>query len=219
MTAADSAAGSNIRDSLASQGRRTKSRTRQFAFHPNGYGLECKGGGEETIAYEKIEVVPVITVTSTCTNNEDNREFHTWRAWGSRVRKKQLDNVMGPKDLRSTTWYLNRARFRTWDHFLAITKVEGRDFKTKRRVKGWVGWAPVSEVEKAKFHDLVLCLRSDHNEDDPRGTDERDGLVHDRLVRAAAEIKKLPRPHQGTGTNIVCLKSLTQNCPEGTTRI
>ena len=47
------------------------------------------------------------TVTSTWTNSEDTREFHTWRAWGSRVRKKQLDYVMGPKDIRSTTWYLN----------------------------------------------------------------------------------------------------------------
>ena len=71
------------------------------------------------------------TVTSTWTNNENHREFHTWRAWGSRARKKQLDFFMGPKDIRSTTWYLNSVRFRTWDHFPVITKIEGRELKTK----------------------------------------------------------------------------------------
>ena len=50
----------------------------------------------------KIEVVSIIedfhcTVTSTWTNNEDNREFHTWWAWGSGVRKIPLDYIMGPK--------------------------------------------------------------------------------------------------------------------------
>ena len=95
-------------------------------------------------------------VTSTWTENEDNREFYTWRAWGSRIRKKQLDFFTGPEDVRSTTGYLNRVRFRTWDHFPVITKVEGREFKTMRRVKGWAGWAPVSEAEKAKFQELVL---------------------------------------------------------------
>ena len=50
---------------------------------------------------------------------------------GSRARKKQLDHVMGPKDIRSTTWYLNRVRFRTWDHFPVITIIEGRELETK----------------------------------------------------------------------------------------
>ena len=40
--------------------------------------------------------------------------------------KKQIDCIMGPKDIRSTTWYLNRVRFGTWDHFPVVTKVEGR---------------------------------------------------------------------------------------------
>ena len=30
--------------------------------------------------------------------------------------EKQLDHIMGPKDIRSTTWYLNKVRVRTWDH-------------------------------------------------------------------------------------------------------
>ena len=59
-------------------------------------------------------------VTSIWTNNEDNREFHT-------------------KGVRSATWYLNRVRLRTWDFFPVFTKIEGRELKTKRRIKGWAG--------------------------------------------------------------------------------
>ena len=72
---------------------------------------------------------------------------------------------------------------------MMITKVEGREFKTKRRVKGWVGWAPVSEAEKAKFQELVLRPRCDRGESDPRDIEEGDGLVllHDKLVATAAE--------------------------------
>ena len=96
------------------------------------YGPECKGCDEDTIAHEKIRWLQLLkdfdcTVTSTWTNNEDNREFHTWRAWGSRVCKKQLDYIMGTKDICSTTWYLNKARLRTWDHFFVTTKIEGRE--------------------------------------------------------------------------------------------
>ena len=76
-------------------------------------GLSAKEAVRIPLLLRKIEVVPTIarlncTVTKTWTNNEDNREFHTWRAWGSRVRRKQLDYIMGPKDIRSTTWYLNQ---------------------------------------------------------------------------------------------------------------
>ena len=52
-----------------------------------------------------------------------------------------------------------------------ITKIEGRELKTKTRVKGWAGWAPVSEAEKAKLQELVLCPRSGHGEAAPRETD------------------------------------------------
>ena len=33
-----------------------------------------------------------------------------------RIRKQQIDCVMGPRDLQSTTWNLNKTRMRTWDH-------------------------------------------------------------------------------------------------------
>ena len=157
-------------------------------------GPECRGGGEDTIACEKLRKFQILqdfncTVTSTWTNNDDNREFHTWLAWRSRVCKKQLDCAMGPKDIRSTTWYLNRVRFRTWDHFLVIIKIEGRELKTKRRDKGWARWAFVSEAEKAKFQEIVLCPRSDHHESSSGRAGEEDGLavLHDRLVEAVAE--------------------------------
>ena len=45
--------------------------------------------------------------------------------------KKQLDYIMGPKDIRSTTWYLNQVKLRTWDHFPVVTRIEGRELKTK----------------------------------------------------------------------------------------
>ena len=98
---------------------------------------------------------------------------------------------MGPKDIRSTIWHLIRARFRTWVHFPVITKIEGREFKTKRPVYGWAGWAPVFDVEKATFQELVLCPRSDHGEPAVRDAEEGEGLalLHDRLVGAAAVIK------------------------------
>ena len=84
----------------------------------------------------------------------------------------QLDEILGPRNLRSETWYLNQVRIRTWDHFLVITKVEGNELKTKKCVKGWAGWTPVSEAEKVKFQDLVLCPRRDHVEAAPRETEE-----------------------------------------------
>ena len=67
---------------------------------------------------------------------------------GSRVCKKKIDYIMGPKGLSSTTWYLNKVRLRTWDHFSVITKIEGRVLRTKKGVKGWAGWAPKSETEE-----------------------------------------------------------------------
>ena len=72
-----------------------------------------------------------------------------------------------------------------------VTRVDGRDIRTKRGVKGWAGWTPVSEEEKDRFQELVLHLLEDHNTASPGGNDEVDGLhlLHDRLVNAAAENK------------------------------
>ena len=83
---------------------------------------------------------------------------------------------MRPKDRRSAFWYLNRVRFRAWDHFPVMSKIEGREFKTKKRMKGWAGWAPVSESEKAKFQELVLRPSSDRDVSVPCGIEEGDGL-------------------------------------------
>ena len=50
------------------------------------YGSDCKGGGEDAITHEKMRWLQLLkdidcTLTSTWTINEDNCEFHTWRAW------------------------------------------------------------------------------------------------------------------------------------------
>ena len=91
------------------------------------YAPECKGGGEDVITYGKMRLLQLLkeflcTVTSTWTNNDDKCEHRTWRAWGSRVRRKQFHCVMGPRDLRSTTWFLDYVRLRIWDRFLVVVK-------------------------------------------------------------------------------------------------
>ena len=126
------------------------------------YGPDCKGGGENVITYDKMRWLQLLkefncTVTSTWTNNDDNCECHTWRACGSRVRKKQLDFHMGPRGLRSTTWYLNKFRLRTWDHFSVVVRIQGKEMRAKKGVRGWAAWIPRSEDEKSKFQELVLC--------------------------------------------------------------
>ena len=72
-----------------------------------------------------------------------------------------------------------------------ITRIEGCELKTQKHVKGWTGWTPVSEAEKAKFQELVLCPRSDYSETALRGAEDDEGfvLLHDWLVGAAAEVK------------------------------
>ena len=63
------------------------------------YGPACEGTVDDIIANEKklrwFQSLKDFncTVTSTWSNNEDRREFHTW-----------LDYTMGPEDLRSVTW-------------------------------------------------------------------------------------------------------------------
>ena len=156
------------------------------------YRPACEGTADDIIAHEKklrwfqLSKEFNCTVTSTWTNNEDSRDFHTWRAWGSRGRKKQLDYILGPRNLRSETWYLNQVRIRT-----LITRVEGQEIRTKKRVKRWAGWTPVSEGDVAKLQELVLHLRGARDEVALREAEDGERLVHlhDRLVTAAAEIK------------------------------
>ena len=61
-----------------------------------------------------------------------------------------------------------------------ITRVEGREIRTKKRVNGWAGWTPVSEGVAVKFQEFVLCKIEDG-----------EGLVllHERLAKATVEIK------------------------------
>ena len=76
-------------------------------------------------------------MTSTWTNTEDNPRVSTRGELGDHgPAKKQLDYTMGPRDIRSTAWYLNQVRLRTRDHFPVITRIEGRELKTKKCVKG-----------------------------------------------------------------------------------
>ena len=75
---------------------------------------------------------------------------------GSRVRKKQLDYSMGPPDLVSTTWHLNKTRIRTWVHFPVVVKIDRREMRVRKGKKG-AGWTPVSEDEERKFQELCLC--------------------------------------------------------------
>ena len=82
-----------------------------------------------------------------------------------------------------------------------VTRVEGQEIRTKKRVKGWVGWTPVSEGEMAKFQELVLRPRGARDEVALREAEDGEGLVHlhDRLVKAAVRDESYPRPRQGTG--------------------
>ena len=68
------------------------------------YGPECLGGGEDVITYEKklrwLQLLREFgcVVTSTWVEQGIPGECYTWRAWGSRLRRKQLDYIMGPRD-------------------------------------------------------------------------------------------------------------------------
>ena len=123
------------------------------------YGPECLGGGEDVTTYEKklwwLQLLREFdcTVTSTWVDAENLGECHTWRAWGSRVRKKHLDYFLEPR----TTWDLNKTRIRTWDHSAVVVKIEEREMRVRKRKKGWTGWTPVSVDEERKFKERCLC--------------------------------------------------------------
>ena len=121
------------------------------------YGHHCLGGGEDVVTYEKklrwLQLLREFgcVVTSTWIETENPGECFTWRALGSRVRKKQLDYIMGPRDVRASTWYLNKTRIRTWDHFPVVVKIQGKEVKMKKGKKSWTGWTPMSSTEEDKF--------------------------------------------------------------------
>ena len=64
---------------------------------------------------------------------------------------------MGPRDVIASTWYLNKTRIRTWDHFPVVVKVDGKEMRMRKGKKSWAGWTPVSDVEEKKFQELSLC--------------------------------------------------------------
>ena len=105
------------------------------------YGPECLGGGEDVTTYEKkmrrLQLLREFgcVVTSTWVEKGNPDECYTWRAWGSRVRRKQLDYILGPRDVISSTWYLNKVRIRTWDHFPVVVKIEGKEDENEEREK------------------------------------------------------------------------------------
>ena len=100
------------------------------------------------------------------------------------------------------TWYLNKVRLRTWDHFPVVVKIEGRDLRAKKGAKGWAGWIPNSEVEKCRFQELVLCS-GDGRVGTPK--DEDGGLValQERLEEAAT----------GQGYHDGCAEQEPVHCP------
>ena len=66
----------------------------------------------------------------------DPGECHTWRAWGSHIRKKQTDQIIGPRDLQSTTRHVNRTKTRTWDPVPVVVKIDGKELRVKKGKKG-----------------------------------------------------------------------------------
>ena len=97
------------------------------------YGSHCLGGGEDVVTYEKkmrwLQLLREFgcVVTSTWNETEAPGECFTWRAWRSRVRKKQLDYIIGPRDVCASTSFFSTTRIRTWDHFPVVVKIEGKE--------------------------------------------------------------------------------------------
>ena len=120
------------------------------------------------------------TVTSTWTNNDDNCEFSGLQ--------ETTDDIYGAKGYPFFDVVPEQSKTSFWDHFPVIVKVEAKDRRTKKGMKGWAGCIPRSEVEKSKFQELVLCPSGDTT--DIR-KDEHDGLVaqQERLEEAAAAVK------------------------------
>ena len=149
-------------------------------------------------------------MTSIWTNNEDNCEFQAWRAWGSRTRKKQFEFFMGPKDRRSTTWYLNWARFRTWDHFL-VRSPRSKGVNSKLRSVSMVRPDGRPSLKQRRPSSKNLCSASGLTTAKSfhvRLKSEKDWSFYMTGWWVLLQRLKLPRLLQGTGTgtNLVCLR-------------
>ena len=62
---------------------------------------------------------------------------------------------MGPRDLHSTTWYLNKVRLRALDHFPVVVNIEGKDLRTKKGVKGRASWIQSLRKRRTSFKNSV----------------------------------------------------------------
>ena len=99
-----------------------------------------------------------------------------------------LTTLFGPRDVIASTWYSNKTRIRTWDHFLVVVNIEGKEMRMRKGKKRWAGWTSVSDVEEKKFQELSLCP------DGPRSwidVAKEDGLeaLQSRLERAVVLVK------------------------------
>ena len=95
---------------------------------------------------------------------------------------------MGPWDAITSTWYLNKTRIRTWDHFPVVVRIEGKEMSVKKGKKSWAGWTPVTDKEEEKFKVLCLCpdgSRSWVNDEKEDGLD----ALQSRLETSVAQIK------------------------------
>ena len=163
---------------------------------------ECKGGGKDVITYEKktrrLQLLKKCncTATSTWTNNDDNRELHTWRAWGSRVCKKQ-PVFWGQRIYALRRGTCTKVRLRTWDHVPVIVKIEEKDLRTKEgseRLGGLDPW--IRSREKASSKNLCSGDRTETRKDEHDGKATTTALrnrnkftVPDEIREMAAEAK------------------------------
>ena len=48
------------------------------------------------------------------------KEFHTRRGWRPKGVKKQIDYIVGPRDLKCQTRYFNKDRLSAWDDYPVV---------------------------------------------------------------------------------------------------
>ena len=139
----------------------------------NGTGCTSLSAEEAVripLLMRKIEVIP--DTARLQLHRDQHLDEHWWQLWVPHVASSGITRSQETTRLRhgfeghtlyDLVRYVNQVRSRTWDHLLVITKIEGRELKTKRRVKGWARWAPVWKAEKAEFQEHMLSSRSTWN--------------------------------------------------------
>ena len=107
------------------------------------YCLECRKGGEDLKTCEKsfVGCSYDCVVTSTWSSCDARGEFH----WGPR--EKQMDYILGPRDLQFKKRYSNETWLINWDLYLVVGQSKGTELKDMKGNKGREGWVPKSEEE------------------------------------------------------------------------